>query len=692
MLFTLSAFAVSTDYWEINTKPELAKGDFDNTVLTPAGEVVLGKKPVKIALEKETSLWCGVQDKKGAYYFGSGSGKIYKLSGKEDKLDEVFDTKEILVTALAVSDNNEIFAATIPNGRIFKIDRDGKGITFCQLAVAYVWALGFGPDNNLYASTGPVPNIYKISNDGKPEPFYEAKKGMHIMSFLFDNQDNLFFATSYPGIVYRYQLKQKKADIIYDLGESEIRSMLLSPDKQTLYLAVNSASRMMPQDFLGAVKGAAEEAKKPDAPPPAPIAAPLPPPKQKPPVQSAIYTLTLANRIKELIRFEKSYLTDLKYLPGGKQDYLLAATDNNGKIYQIALDGTLSIPYDLEVNNIMALMLDNKSELKLVATGGASAVYLYPAADVVTGSYIADVFDGRFMSDWGSLAWENSKDITLSIRTGNTDKPDDTWSAWSDDITTSPAKLNAAPSRYIQVKATLKSKDAALTAISLAYLTTNQQPRLMDMRIENIRKPLEGQPALPHMPQRTVAKKIVYQATDADGDPLGYRLYYRRENQTHWTLINATDLIIAPEYIWNTESVDDGKYLIKAEVTDERNNPKDRALADSKISKPVIVDNTKPVIMNTAFNGKSADSPADRGKSEYTGEVADNFSYIERIEYSVDNQPWELVYPKDNLFDEKTEKFTAQLKNLSPGTHSITFRAWDSEGNLGTKQEEFSVK
>lgn len=675
-----TAFGVTTAYWDVNTKAELVQGDFENTVLTPAGEVVLGKTPAKISLADELSLWCGAMDNKGTYYFGSGSGNIYKLSEKEDKLDEFFTTTETLITALAVSPDNELFAATIPNGRIYKINRDGKGDQLCQLPIAYIWALGFGPDKTLYASTGPVPNIYKIEPDGKFEPLYEAKKGMHILSFIFD-ENTIYFGTSYPGTLCRYSLKENKTDILYDFGDTEIRSIALSADKQSLYLAINSGIKMMPQEFLGAIKGGAENSKK-KTNSPAPVAAPPPPPKEKPPVQSSLYLFSFSNKVQELSRFDKCYLTDLKYVSKDSQSYLLAATDNSGKIYRIdTADANFSIPYDLDASNILALIMDKKGDLKVAAAGGVGGIYLYPASDVVTGSYISDVFDAKFMAEWGSAQWENSQDVTLSVRTGNVNKPDDTWSDWSDEKAASPAKLDVKPGRYIQVKANLKSKTASLDKFSIAYLVANQAPRITNVRIENIKKPLEGQPALPFIPQRVVSRKIIYQASDPDGDPLGYRIYYRKEGQTQWMLINQNDLIATPEFVWNTESIDDGKYLIKVEATDERTNPDNRSLSDSKTSKPITIDNTKPTIKSLAINGNNC-----------SGEVEDNFNYIARIEYSLDGQPWAVVYPDDTLFDARTEKFSFQLKDIAKGTHSITLRVFDADGNLGTRQEEFTVK
>ncbi|MFH1226440.1 MAG: hypothetical protein V1701_00880 [Planctomycetota bacterium] len=682
IVYIPGAFAVNTAYWELNNKADIAKGDFDNTMMTPAGEVALGRNPAKVAApNNELTIWTGIMNKKGAYYFGSASGKVYKLSEKEAKLEEFYATTETLITSMAVSSDNDLFFATIPNGRIYKVEPDGKGGIFCQLPIAYVWALGFGPDGkSLYASTGPVPNIYKISPDGKFESFYEAKKGMHIMSFSFDRDGNLYFATSYPALLYRIKAKSdKKAELLYDFGDSEIKSIAISPDNKLIYLAINNGIKMMPQDFLSAVKSSAEEAKKPDAP--APISAPPAPPKEKPPVQSAVWTFTMDNKVRELIRFDKSYLTDLKYFSADKNNYLLASTDNSGKVYQIMTDGAFAIPYDLDASNIMALVTDKDNQLKALAAGGAGGIYLFPTTDADKGTYISDVFDARFQAEWGNISWENSKDIAIAVRTGNTNKPDDTWTAWSAEIDATPAKAGANTGRYVQIRATLSSNQALLSKISIAYLIANQQPRIADLRIEAMKKPPEGQQPSPFTPQKTFARKIIYQAVDPDGDPLGYRIFYRKEGLTQWVLINQNDLIVTPEYVWNTETMDDGKYFIKVEATDERNNPEGRNLSDSKISKLITIDNTKPVVKSLVIKD-----------NEFSGEVEDNFNYIARIEYSLDGQSWETVYPVDNMFDSQTEKFLFNIKNIVPGTHVISIKATDADGNIGIRQEEFTIK
>jgi hypothetical protein len=226
-----------------------------------------------------------------------------------------------------------------------------------------------------------------------------------------------------------------------------------------------------------------------------------------------------------------------------------------------------------------------------------------------------------------------------------------------------------------------------LSEVSVAYLVENQAPKIIELKIEN--QPAGGgggesqpQPGKVTLPPRLTTKKITWQAQDPDNDPFGVRIYYRQENEEHWVLLNPDSLITGNEYIWNTESVPDGKYLIKVEVTDEKANPPERALKDERISLPILVDNTKPVIKELEISEK---------KLICSGVVEDNFSYINRIEYAIDGGDWHLIYPEDNFFDQPTEQFSFRLGELILGSHIVVVRAFDSMGNMGVAQKTFKV-
>jgi hypothetical protein len=692
-------YAVSTAYWEVNTKSAFAQGELENLVMNPEGEVLLGKALNRIPVD-ESSLWCSVRDKKGIAYFGSGTGKVYKLAGTN--LQEVFNTNELLVTSLAVSDKNELFAATIPNGKIFKIDQAGKGTTFCILANLYIWSLAYSAkQDTLYAATGPAGKIYKIDRAGKATEFYDTRKP-NILCLLLDKDQNLYFGTSSPGILYRLTADGKPS-VLHDFGDSEIKALALH--KEELYLAVNSGVKALPQDFLGAVRAAAEKAQSEsecEEKPPQPQQPPAP--KQpKPLVQSSVYSLSPDNRLKLIHNFDNSYLTDLKITAQGE---ILVGTDNTGKVFRLMADGSYSIPYDVETEQVLTLLMDKKGELEMISSGKPGNVFITGKEAPLTASYISEVFNAGFPAQWGSFNWVTKGALNFQTRSGNTEEPDETWSDWSDlsavpdlsacvhaqadtaqaEAVSTPGKVKSPAAKHLQFRVNWdKDKGAVLSKVSIAYLIQNQPPKILDLKIEN--QPLAGGGEPQHgkapLPPRLIAKKISWQVQDTDNDPLGIRIYYREETETHWILLNPDSLIAGNEFLWNTESVPDGKYLIKIEVTDETANPAEKHLTDERISAPQLVDNTKPVIKELQLDEK-------RFICQWT--VEDNFSYISRVEYLLDNGEWCLIHPADNLFDQSTERFSLSLGKPVAGTHVVHFRAFDSLGNMAVARKIFTVK
>ncbi len=676
-------YGVSTAYWELNTKSAFTKGEFNNLVMNPRGEIMLGKKVNRISID-EPSLWCAVRDKKDNIYFGSGTGKIYKLNG--DQAQEIFSTGELLVTSLAVSKKNEIFAATIPNGKIFKIDRSGKAITFCVLSDMYVWALAYSHKQNiLYAATGPTGKIYKIDKDGNVTEFYDTKKP-NILCLTLDKNDNLYFGTASPGILYRLSADGKPW-VLHDFGDSEIKALALH--NETLYIAVNSGVKTLPQEFLDAVRAAAEKVKKEsEDEEKAPKPQEPPSPKQpKPVVQSAVYSLAPDNKLKLIYRFPNSYLTDIKVTKDGE---LLVGTDNTGKVFKImpaspagGPDGVSAIPYDFESEQVLALILDSNGELAMAGTGKPGHVFILEEGSPEKAYYTSKVFDAVFPASWGSLAWQATGSLSFQTRSGNTAEVDETWTDWSEGLSAS-GKVTSPSARYLQFRVNWdKDKDAVLSSVSVAYLIQNQPPRIIEVKIED--QALAGGGENPQsgeipMPLRFTAKKISWQVQDADNDPLGIRIYYREESEEQWLSVNTDNLIIGNEFLWNTESVPDGKYLFKVEVSDEATNPAGRRLVDEHISAPQLVDNTKPVIKGLEINEK---------KLVCRGVAEDSFSYINRIEYALDGGEWHLVPSEDGLFDQAAERFNITLANVVVGAHVLVIRTFDALGNMAVARKSF---
>jgi hypothetical protein len=409
------------------------------------------------------------------------------------------------------------------------------------------------------------------------------------------------------------------------------------------------------------------------------IGAQPPPEAPRPPVHCVIYKLA-NGLIKEIAAFNDCYITEMKLNADG---VLIAGTDNSGRVYYVFQSGKFFIPYDLDAGQVLTLVMDKDNQLYAVGSGKKAAVYLARTDLATKAEFTADVWDARFPSKWGNFSFKGQGALTLQVQSGNTAKPDETWSDWSESL---PVKADEAikplapTARYFRAKLSWDSQDTVIKEITQNYLVHNQQPKIMGFNIAPV-PPLPPTGVIQRMP----FKKMNYQVRDPDGDAISYRIYCRAENQKSWIMLNQEfpgGLIFQPEFNWLTDSLPDGRYFIKLEATDEKVNPNGTELKDEKISEAVIVDNTKPEIRDLAVDKRS----------ECSGKVSDALSQIRRIEYSLDGAKWEAVFPADGIMDSRSEDFNFTLAVTANGFHNIAIRAYDEFGNMGLGQMEFERK
>jgi hypothetical protein len=167
---------------------------------------------------------------------------------------------------------------------------------------------------------------------------------------------------------------------------------------------------------------------------------------------------------------------------------------------------------------------------------------------------------------------------------------------------------------------------------------------------------------------------VSWKASDPNGDALLYNLYFRGKGEENWKELKKG--IKGTSYSWDSLTFPDGIYLIKLTVSDSPDNPPAYALTDEKVSRPFLIDNTRPRVKNlkTTLSGKVA---------TVRGKAVDNFSLIKGIAYSVDGGAWISIYPLDKIFDSLSEPFQFTTAALSPGEHTIVIKVTDESGNIG---------
>ena len=167
--------------------------------LTSDSELILAPQFGPVFNTEQPLVWSAIPDSKGNVYLGTGhDGKIFKVDAS-GKGAVIADLKELDVTALALDSRETLYAATSPDGRVYRIE-NGVAKEFYNPGTKYIWALTFDKQGRLFVATGDKGVIYRVNADGKGEPFYDTDE-THIMSMVVDKDGNLIAG----GLLYGIQ-------------------------------------------------------------------------------------------------------------------------------------------------------------------------------------------------------------------------------------------------------------------------------------------------------------------------------------------------------------------------------------------------------------------------------------------------------------------------------------------------------
>ncbi len=647
------ALASGTSTWEVTTRLEMLKGEFRDTCLTSRGEVILGRSTQE-AKGSGRSVWSSAIGPDGTIWVGMGGGDVGRLAG--DKIETVFQTMEMLVTALVV-DGEAIYAATLPNGEIFKLNAKGEGSIFTVLPAGQVFALCADGKGGLYAGTGPGGKVFAVDPEGKSKVFFETKRE-NVLCLWREEGGDLYAGTSLAGTIFRINA-EGRGWVLADLGDTEV--VAVARTSEGTYVAVNNGNKTNPADFLKAMVESAGKATDPTKAPAKGTAA-------KTQVSSALALIAPSGEVSDLLGFSDAYITCLAPWEGGE---VLVGTNSSGKVWRVGPDMEFSVWFDLKENQVLTFAQD-ASGVRAVGTGSPGALHVIQTDAPTQGAYTTEALDAAGVSHWGRIDWRGEGKLALRTRSGNSrDAEDGTWSDWSESIASFPGKVASPPALFLQVRAEWTDDPAAvLTGITVMYAAQNQRPRFTEFSTEDVAPGTDG--------RKTYQKKIKWKTADADNDAVAINVYYRAVGAETWVLVNRDAPLTGTEYVWTTDQLGDGKYQLRVEATDAAANPRERALTAERITRPFVVDHTKPRVEVAVGEDGTA-----------SGAAEDAASHISKVEWRVDGGPWQVAGSKDGLLDDPREEFSFVLGDWKPGTHVLSVRVTDGDQNAAIAEVEF---
>ena len=737
----VSLWAVSTQFWTSATYEDFSRGNFTGISLGREGSMTLAPQLDEVFDSEQAMIWAVARDSRGNLFLGTGhSGKVYRL-GPDLQGTMVFDAAEPDVFALAVDRDDRLYVATSPNGKIYRLDASGNASEFFRPETTYIWAMSFAPDGTLYVGTGDRGRIYKVGTDGAGEMFYETNQ-THVMSLAMSAAGELIAGTEPNGLLYKIS-PAGKAFVLYDAPQGEIHQITLGPDG-SVYAAVlggggpRQPQQSSPQQFPspGAVTAtttitvrAADDPLQPPGQPGAPeeqpdqpapqaagaaaanaLAGRIPGITQRSPQgrgpQSAIVRIFPDSTVETLWSSLEENAFDLR--PSGNR--LLFSTDEKGRIYELLNDRDLSLLTQTDQEQTTRLIPMGDSVL--LTTANLGKVYRMGTAPAATGTFESEIRDANNIAGWGQIRWRAEMpagaSLELFTRTGNSAKPDPTWSEWSAAYTNGEGEPIRSPaSRYAQWKAIFHSagsRSPVLRDVTLAYLPRNRAPEITEIKA-NPRADRPTQVAMVSGPGGAVQTRgatvnrafsgvtsasrqnpqrgvdISWLATDPDQDELTYTLYFRGEAETEWKLLQ--DDMSQNYFQLNPDSLPDGNYRVKVVASDAGQNPASTARNMDRISSPFLVDYTSPVVEIVSVTPSGPATANSLPGATIRFRASDAASGLTRAEYAMDAEPLQPIFSDDGIVDSRQESFMIQTGGTDGQEHLITLRVYDSAGNVG---------
>jgi hypothetical protein len=735
VLLAPSIFPSGTTAWEMTSYADFVKGRFDGVSLSREGRLSLAPKVETIFTSDQPVIWSIAQAPDGTLYAATGHrGRVYKID-RAGKSSLLWTADQPEIFAITVDNKGVVYAGTSPDGKVYRLENGQAVEYFAPPKARYIWSLATAPDGTLYVGTGDQGKVYRVDRAGHGELYYETGQS-HITGLAVDSQGRLLAGTEPNGILYRITAKDK-AFVLYDASLPEIRAIVPMPDG-TVYAAAlggsiakraQSASQAAQGQGGGAVTtsttttitveaqgGNAAEIKPPDPKQAQAGTTTSSTPQvstQFTPVvdvsgveKSALYRINPDNTVETLWSSKDENVYDVLAL----ERQILFATDENGRIYGLSPDRRVTLVAQTNEGETTRLLPSNHSVI--AATGNMGRIYRLGEQPGASGFYEAPAHDAGTASRWGSISWrgETPAGTTMVFRTrsGNSARPDRTWSDWSAPLSNPAGSPIASPNaRYIQWKAELAGSSGAtpiLNSVTLAYLPQNSPPVVKSINVVTQSAPATqatkastsnssgafsvtvsdtgdssssssaGTPTQTLPRAATQQITVSWQAEDPDGDRLVFAVYFRSEDATQWMLLKSG--MHENSITFDGDILADGKYFFRVVTSDREANPPPSAREAQSTSPPVMIDNTPPVVTIGVVRYSA-------GAAHVEFEAADAASSLRHAEYSLDAASWVPIQAADGVIDSLRERFALDLAGLAPGEHLLVLRVADSANNSG---------
>ena len=398
---------------------------------------------------------------------------------KDGKPFTLFESRDVSVQVVRVGPDGSVYAATVPSGKIYKLnanatvkqDESSAKLVFdaskAEAAATsdsaaesrmireskshYIWDMTFDASGKLYIAVGGPGAIYRIdpqNPDAKPDIFFKSDE-QHIRALAWDAKGNLIAGSDGSGLVYRIS-PQGKGYVLFEAPRREITSVAVAANGTIFASSVGDKSRNplppLPVQGVGSITftivqpGSLQAANA----------------STSTPEGTEIYALAEDQAPRKIW----SSKDDIVYALAAQPDGLLAISGNRGHVFRIQQNGDYDDVAHVEAQQGLSLAEVHGSAGNALLIGTGNTGKLYSLGKSETHEYASDVLDAGAFARYGRVEVDpEAANYEILTRTGNVEQPvrgrgDWGWSDWQplkDGSVQSPA------GRFMQWKAVLRA-------------------------------------------------------------------------------------------------------------------------------------------------------------------------------------------------------------------------------------------
>ena len=723
--------AQGTHLWTQSRTEEFEKGTPQGVAIGSNGYLREGPGLTDILTTPSTFVWSVAVDKKGTPYLGTGSPATVLRAGtqKDSKPFTLFESRDVSVQVVRVGPDGSLYAATVPGGKVYKLDpaatakqdESSAKVIFDAAKAAsdtseskstreskshYIWDMTFDAAGKLYIAVGGPGAIYRVdpaNPNARPELFFKSDE-QHIRALAWDAKGNLIAGSDGSGLVYRIS-PQGKGYVLFEAPRREITSVAVAANGTIFAASVGDKSHNpLPPLAVQGVGTVTFTIVQPGSLQAANASTSTP-------EGTEIYALAPDQAPRKIW----SSKDDIVYALAAQSDGLLAISGNRGHVFRIQQNGDFADIAHVEAQQGLSLA-ENRGNGVIIGTGKTGKLYTLGKSE--THEYASDVLDAGAFARFGRIEIDpDSANYEILTRTGNVEQPQrgrGDW-GWSDWQPIKEGSIQSPSGRFLQWKAVLHA-GGKLAGVGVNYLPVNAAPEVDDLVVVpgarlnpqasniaqqqtvNINFPSPNQPLvipvdtgntgtpLAAVKDRT-AVTIRWAAHDENGDDLVYSLFLRGDAEHDWHLLK--DDITDKAFSFDAALIPDGGYRIKIVASDSPSHSPGEALTGAKESERFEIDTTPPVVSDLHAEeamAKCAQAPCP-APLHVTFNAEDAASPISQAEYALDAGTWQYIDPVGKLSDSKREHYDFEIpaKALEgkTGEHLLTVRVYDRHDNIG---------